>query len=141
MNMKPVIVIGVIVLLFPVVVALWPKPLTTGDVRQALEAAGLTVEGYNAIAQPELDAVEHVTMVVEGARVNVYRYDDVGKLARHLEYQSSGVSPALSALSIQMGAAQPKFFTSAARNGKLMMTATSENQVLNQRLVGIFRGL
>ena len=142
MNLKPLLIIVAVIVLLPVAATLRPRPLTPEGVRAGFAARGMAVEDYRAMVPPQLDAVEHVTMRVDGARVNLYRFDNEGKIARNYEHQKGGGGGgALVQLGMQLGAAQPTSFTEAARKRRLLITVTSDDRELNRRVVQVFQAM
>lgn len=139
-----VITIVVLVLLLPLIVAILPKPVTLERAVSAFEAAGLVVE-YPETVSPSLEAVEQIHMYVNGADVNLYRYDDEGKIMKNLEYQRPDAGTAVveaMGIGASLGAAPSRNKPSSAqRNGMWMLTVQSEDAALRQKVVKIFSGL
>jgi len=143
MSLKVVVAIVVVILLLPVIAALWPKPLTFERIRDGFEGKGLVVEQYTPVEPPALQAVEQVYMNVAGARVDVYRYDDRGKIAKQLEYQKPDAGTVIVEswnLAQSLGAAQPKKIpTAVGRNGMFMLVVMGDSQELCNRILRAFK--
>ncbi len=136
-------VIAVVVLfpLIPVLLHMLPEPLTMERAQRAFENSGMTVSDVRKTEAPGLGAVEQMSMYVNGALVEIYRFDDEGALATQLEYQKPDSGSAIVEtwnLSESLGAAKPKNNVSADRNGMFMITVTSDDKALRQRIITVF---
>lgn len=140
-----IIVIVVLILLLPVIAVLRPKPVTFERAVQAFEAQGMAVEYPEPVTPPELEAVEHMRMYVDGADVDLYRYDDEGKIMKQLEYQRPDSGTAVveaMGIGASLGAAPSRNVpVSAQRNGMWMIVVKSPDGALRQRVVTVFSGL
>lgn len=140
-----IITIVVLILLLPVIVLILPKAITLDRTVKTFEDAGLVVEYPETVTPPGLQAVEQYRMYVNGADVNMYRYDDEGKIMKNLEYQRPDTGTAVveaMGIGAALGAAPNRNKpVSAQRNGMWMVTVTSEDGALRQRVVKIFAGL
>lgn len=144
------VIVGVVALIvlipiLPKLMNMLPEPVTLDRVEPAFTAAGLAVSNVTRVENPGLDAVEGISMVVNGANVSVYRFDSEGKIATQLEYQKPDAGSAIVEawnISESLGAAKPKNRpSSAGRNGMFMVVSTGEDKSLNQRIVQIFKAL
>jgi len=135
----------VIVVLLPVLNKYRPRPASFERAQAAFAAANLSVYDYAEVAQPALEAVAQVTMHIDMARVDLYRFDSEGKIAKQLEYQKKDAgSQMVEAWNIaqSLGAAPDRNKpTQAARNGKFMIVATGEDEELLKSIVRIFKSL
>jgi len=142
---KVVIAIVVVVVLIPIIPRLLPKPVTFERAEAVFKEGGYAVSEVRVETAPMLGAVEQVSMIVDGAQVSIYRFDSEGKVAIQLEYQKPDAGTAIVEtwnLSESLGAAKPKNKPVAAgRNGLFMITATSDNTELRNKLVVLFKAL
>ena len=144
------LLIGVVLLIAaPFIVPMLPKAATFERAKEAYETAGYTVTDYKE-GTPSLQAVDMATMRIKdvglsGARVDLYLYDDEGKIVKNLTYQksSSGTTlPGLAALATSLGAAKnPNLPCESARNGMMMIVATGEDRDELKMIVKIFKRL
>jgi hypothetical protein len=90
-------------------------------------------------------AVEQFSMVVNGAQVDVYRFEDEGKIATQLEYQKPDAGSAIVEtwnLSESLGAAKPKNKpVLALRNGMFLCTIAHEDKELRGRIGKVFSSM
>jgi len=142
---KAVVAVIVILLLVPVIQAVWPKPATFERAVAGFETAGLTVSDYQQGAGGGLDAVERATMTIRDASVEIYRYDDEGAIVKNLEYQKDDPGQAIMeswGLAEAMGAAPDKSWSQrTARKGMLMLIARGEDKDLLNRIREAFLGM
>jgi len=142
---KIIIAIVIVLVLLPIVPKLLPKPLTFEQVETAFKEGGYAVSGVRVESRPFLKAVEQVNMIVDGAQVSIYRFDNEGEIATQLEYQKTDSGSAMVEawnLSESLGAAKPKSKpVSAGRNGLFMITVASDNADLRNKLVAVFKAL
>ncbi len=140
---KAIIVAVILIALLPVLPMIIPKPMTFDRITTAIRDAGLPIEGYTEPVTPGLESIAQVSLYVAGVRVDIYQYDDEGKIARHLEYQRPDPGTAVVeawGLAQSLGAAPSRNLpTLAARRGKFMIVATGEDKALLQRIIDIFR--
>lgn len=141
---KAIPIIVVILIAIPVLPRLMPTPLTMDGIEAGFKAAGFTVADMQTPA-PQLGAVEERLMTVNGASVEVYRFEDEGKIATQLEYQKPDSGSAIVEtwnLSESLGAAKPKSKpVSASRNGMFMLVVIGEDKALRDRVVQAFNRL
>ena len=141
------VIIGVIavVILGPVILSMWPKPVTFQRIREAFERDGFSVGNVEIIKPPHRESVAQAYMTVNGASVSIYRYDHVGKSAKPAEYLKPDPGSAMVEawnLSESLGAAKPPpQRTFAARNGMYMLTVTSEKKELRDRIIHVFKNV
>ncbi len=143
-GIKKVVIVAVILLAFlPVLPMIIPKPMTFDRITTAIRDAGLPIEGYTEVLPPQLESIAHVGLYVAGVRVDIYQYDDAGKIARHFEYQKQDPGTAIVemwGLAQSLGAAPSRNLpTLAARRGKFMIVATGEDKALLQHIINIFK--
>lgn len=140
---KTIIVAVILIALLPALPMIVPKPLTFDRITTAIRDAGLPIEGYTEVLPPGLESIAQVSLYVEDVRVDIYQYDDEGKIARNLEYQRPDPGTAVVeawGLAQSLGAAAPRNLpTLAARRGKFMIVATGEDKALLQRIINIFK--
>ena len=140
-----VVALVILIPLLPKLAQMMPEPVTLDAIEPAFTKAGLAVSNVAKTENPGLGAVEGISMVVNGANVVVYKFDDVGKIVTQLEYQKPDAGSAIVEtwnLSESLGAAKPKNKPcSAARNGMFMITSTGEDKTLNSKIVQIFKTL
>lgn len=137
-----IIAIVVALLLLPVAAKLMPKPLTFERFQNAFTRDGMKVEEVLPASAPGNEAIAQVSMKVDGATVDIYQYEDEGKIAKNYEYQKPDVGQAIvdsMHLAEALGAAKPKNIpTSAARKGMFMLVVASEDGDLRARVVASF---
>ncbi|MBI5094472.1 MAG: hypothetical protein HZB26_18800 [Candidatus Hydrogenedentes bacterium] len=142
MNTKIIIWIVAIVVLAPLLVRLWPKPLTYERIQAGLKAQGLTLENVHE-SSPSLEAVAQLSMTIDGATVEIYQYDDEGKVATQLTYQQPDPGQAIveaSGLREALGAAPVSpIKTDATRRGMFMLTVSSDNAEVRVRVIKAFK--
>jgi hypothetical protein len=138
---KLLIVVVLVLILIPVVPRLLPKPLTFERFQEAFLDAGLNVEQFRPVT-PSLEAVEQVSAVINGAQVEIYRYDNEGKIVRYLEYQKKDPGAAMVeswGLAQSLGAAVPQELPSrSARKRMYMIVATGPDQAVLIAIVTAF---
>lgn len=143
--LKWFVALVIILLVAPFVPRFLPKPATPERARTAFEAAGMSVENYQTVPSPSLEAVAQTTMTVNGVMVGIYQYDNEGTIAKQLEYQKAGNERnalGLVNLAQSLGAAPNRNRPSkAVRNGKLMLVATGDDRETIDRIVDAFRSL
>ena len=143
---KAVLAVVGIILLLPIAQRLIPKPVTFDRVEAALNSAEFLVTDVRKVDRPTLPgAIEQVSMVVNGAAVEVYRFEEEGKIVTQLEYQKPDAGSAIVEtwnLSEALGAAKPKNKPLLPlRNGMFLMTITHEDKALRDRIGKVFRSL
>jgi hypothetical protein len=140
-----VITVVVLVALLPFILMVLPKEVSLDRAKQAFTDNGLVVEYDRPVVPPALEAVEHLTMYVNGALVNIYRYDDEGKIAKNLEYQrpdSGTMAVEAMGIGVALGAAPSRNIPiTAERNGKWMITIQDPDAALRQRIARVFKSL
>ena len=140
---RVLITVVALVVVSPVVLYFIPKSFDVEQFQAALKAAHFEIADFrksDAIAVP--GAVESYSMTVNGAQVELYRFDNEGKIATQYEYnkpdkgmaiaQSTGILNALG-----MSAPKPKPVL-ALRNGMWLALISHEDKTLNQRIGRIF---
>ncbi len=143
--LKWFVVVLVVLLVAPFVPRFLPKPATPERALQAFEQAGLVVENYEPVATPSLEATAQTSMTVNGVSVSIYEFDNEGTIAKQLEYQKAGKernAMGMVNLAQSLGAAPDRNKPSkAARNGKVMVVATGDDQQTIDRVIELFRSL
>jgi len=144
MNMKVIIWIVIIIVLLPVIVALRPKPMTFERIQKGFAAQGLVATAVHE-ETPSLDSVAQLGMTIEGADVEIYHYDDEGKIAKQLTYQQPDPGQAMveaSGLRAALGAAPlSPIKTDATRRGMFMLTVSSESAEVRAKVLKAFKSL
>jgi len=142
---KIVVVLVLILVLIPVIAALKPKPITLERARTVFEENGLIVESAEEATAPQIQAVEQFTLHVNGARVEIYRYDDEGKIAKNYEYQKTDAGTAIvesMGIADSLGAAAPRSTKSdAARKRKYLVVVTTNDDALRATVIRLFKSL
>ena len=143
--MRKVVIVAVIVLLIPLIARMMPEAVTFERAQAAMENCGLEVSGVNRTPTSTYGAIEMMTMDVGGAGVEIYLFDNEGKIVKQLEFEkpdSGSVIVETWNLSESLGAAKPKRLPrKAARNGMFMIAVTCENRDLRARLIDAFQAL
>ena len=145
--MKKIVIAGVaLLLLLPIIQRFWPKPFTFERFQAGLEHVGLTVENAGKVGAPGIPgAVEQFSMLVNGAQVDVYRFEDEGKIATQLEYNKTDAGTAIVEtwnLSESLGAAKPKNKpVLVRRNGMFMLLVSHEDKTLRERIAKVFNSM
>ena len=144
MNTKIIVWIVVILLLFPVIVALRPKPMTFDRIQKGFATQGLTATDVHE-SNPSLESIAQLTMTIEGATVDIYQFDDEGKIAKQLAYQQPDPGQAMveaSGLRQALGAAPlSPIKTDATRRGMFMLTVSGESGEVRARVIKAFKSL
>ncbi len=145
---KLIKLLAVLVIAFlgaPFVVKHWPQPASFERAREAFAAEGMQVAGYQEAANPGLGSVAEAAMTVDGIRVNIYRFDNEGKIATQMEYQKKDAGTVIVeswGLAESLGAAPSRNLPSkAGRNGMYMIVATGANADGVNRVVAVFKTL
>jgi len=142
---KVIVALVAILLLLPIIVALRPKPITLERAQQVFEANGMFVEDAHAVNPPGIQSVEQFSMFVDSARVDIYRYDDEGKVAKNFEYQKTDVGTAMVEnmnLAQQLGAAPPRRMKSdAARKRMYLIVVADNNDALRGTIIKAFKSM
>lgn len=148
-TMKKVIIavvaLVVVVPFLPRLAQLIPEPIKIEAIEPAFTSAGLAVSNVSRPQNPGLGAIDEISMIVSGANVNVYRFDNRGKIATQLEYQKPDSGSTMVEtwnIGASLGAAPSRNRpTSAARKGMFMIVVSGEDKALNERIVQVFRGM
>jgi len=142
---KVIIAIIVVLVALPVVVNLLPEPMSFERVHDGFEAAGFTISAAGLVESPRLEAAEQFNMTLDGARVELFRYNDRGRIARQFGYQQQDPGEAMvesMGLREALGAAPtPKVKTSAARRGLFMILVSSADADVRARVIRTFKEL
>lgn len=132
-----------LVIVSPVVLYFIPQSFDMERFQASLKAAGFVVEDFrksDTTAVP--GAVESYSMTVNGAQVDIYRFDNEGKIATQYEYNKPDKGMAIAqstGLLNAMGLAAPKTRPILAlRNGMYLALISHEDKTLNQRIGRIF---
>jgi hypothetical protein len=140
-----VVALAILIPLLPKLMQMMPEAVTLDAIEPAFTKAGFAVSNVATLPSPGLGAVGEISMVVNGANVTVYEFENEGKIAAQLEYQKPDAGSAIVEtwnLSESLGAAKPKNRpSSAARNGMFMIVATGEDKALNAKIVQLFKAL
>ncbi|NIA13314.1 MAG: hypothetical protein GWP08_04480 [Nitrospiraceae bacterium] len=143
--MRKVIVVVVIVLLLPLIAQMMPKEVTFERAQAVIENCGLVVSDVKRTATSTYGAVEMMTMNVGGARVEIYRFDNEGKIVKQLEFEKPDAGSVIVEtwnLSESLGAAKPKRLPRVAvRNGMFMLAVTCETKSIRDRVIRVFQSL
>jgi hypothetical protein len=146
---KIAIAIVVALVLLPIVPRLLPKALTMERIQEGFEKSpNLTVERVDVVPTPQLEAIEQLSMTISGSDVQVYHFDDVGKVAVQEQYQLPGpgtvetTALGLSDLAASLGAAKPKNKpTEVARRGMFLIVIIGDDRATNTRIKTVFEML
>ncbi len=142
---KFVIVLAVVFLAAPFFMRFIPKPVTFDRAKLAFETAGLSVSQNTMAASPGERAVAEADLTVNGVNVNIYQFDNEGKIATAMEYQKKDPGAAIVEqmhLAQNLGAAVHKEVPSrAVRRGMFMMVATGEDARMVERIATVFEGM
>ena len=142
---KLAIAAAVVVLAFPFVLRLLPKPVTFERAQAGFAAAGLPVADFQVALRASNEAVAEAGMTVNGVTVNIYQYDNEGTISRYMEYQKKDPGTAIVEtwnLAQSLGAAVRKERPSrAVRRGMMMMVATGDDQAMVNRIADVFADL
>lgn len=140
---KAIILIIAIVVLLPVVVRLIPEPMSIERVEKAFEDGGYMIAGLEEAGTAQREAVQEWRFTVEGYRVEVYRYDSEGKIAKNLAYlQPDPGQEMVVAMNLaqQLGAAESKDLPSAAvRKGKWLIYVVGKDKSFCKTLAAVFK--
>jgi hypothetical protein len=133
----------VLIVLFPIVQRVLPKPFAFERFQAALEGAGFVVTDARKADNAAIPgAIEEFSMVVNGARVDVYRFDDEGKIATQFEYNKPDPGSVIVeswGLADALGAAKPKNKPMLPlRNRMFLVLITHEDKTLRERIGKVF---
>jgi hypothetical protein len=122
-----------------------PKAMTFERIRAGLEQGGFTLQDFQTLPTPGNEAIGQIAMTIDDAHVDVYQYDDEGKIARYHEYQKKDPGQAMVeawGLAQSLGAAPSKNLPSlAARRRMFLMVATGPDEALLKRIIDRFQKL
>ncbi len=146
---KALIAFVVLLALIPVLPALkryLPKPVTVERIVEAFEEAGFEVADIRPGTMAAFrQAADHTAMKVNGAQVDIFVYDDVGKIAKQQQYLRQGPGEAMVEawnLSEQLGAApNPNTPSDVARKDMFLLVVTDDNDDLRRRIIQTFEWL
>ncbi len=142
--LKVVIFAVVVLLAFPFVMQLIPEPLTLERIQAGFAASGLPVAQMQQV-NPSNESVAELAAIVGVVSVNVYQYNDEGKIARYTEYQKKDAGTAVVEtwnLAQSLGAAVRKDTPSKyLRRGMFLVVATGDDTAMIDRVIGVFKGL
>lgn len=146
---KFILVIVVVVIAGPIalphIMRLMPQAVTFDRAQAAFLAQGMTVDSPHPVMPPGLEAAEQMQMYVNGMIVDIYRYDNEGKIAKNIEYQRTDPGTAMvEAFNIaQSLGARPSQSTPtlAQRNGMFMLVASGPDKAVLKRIVEVFGSL
>jgi hypothetical protein len=143
--MKKIAIAAVVLLiLLPVLPKLIPNPLTMESVESSLKAKGFSIADAQKVS-PQNGAIDEMTMTIDGAMVELYQFDDEGRIAVQMENNKTDAGTAIVEtwnLSEQLGAAKSKNKPCRpARNGMFMIVVTSDDKSVNARIASAFEKL
>lgn len=140
---KRVLALGLAILILPIAIALWPRPLTFQRLRDRLERQNLTVKDVKSIGSPAHGATQEVRFTVNEAVVQLFHFDDKQKLeACHQLYRDpTKARQALSRLLSQGVPLDLRAPTVTARNQWYVLTVTTDNDALRDAILVVFRRL
>lgn len=140
---KVLLLIVAILVLLPVVVRFMPRPMDIERIQKAFEDGGYTILGLQEAATAQRDAVQEWQFTVEGYRIEVYRYDSEGKIAKNREYLKPDPGEKMVEamnLAQQLGAAESKNLPSAvARKGMWLIHVVGEDESFCNTLAALLR--
>ena len=142
--MKKIIALVIVMIVcLPLLPSLIPKARTIERVEAAYIEAGYTITDLRAAAAGNRESAESWTFRVDGYRVEVFRYDSEGKIAKHVGNLQQDVGSAFAAsmnLREQFGAApDPNLPSVALRKGKWMVHVVGEDRARCQALANILK--
>lgn len=139
---KVALTLLLLAIVLPFLPKLVPEPLSFERFQAGFQAAGLAVEDFHPVS-PSMEAVEQVQATVGGALVNIYRYDNEGKIAKHLEYQKQDPGAAMVeswGLAQSLGAAVPQQTPSrSARRKRFLLTVSGPDEAVLNTIVRAFQ--
>lgn len=142
--LKVVIFAVVILLAFPFVLKLIPEPLTMERIQAGFAASGLPVAQMQQV-NPTNESVAELAAIIGVVTLNVYQYNDEGKIARYTEYQKKDAGTAIVEtwnLSESLGAAPRRDTPSKyLRRGMFLAVATGNDVAMVDRVIEAFKGL
>lgn len=140
-----VILLVAVPVLLPIIQGLLPEPIAFERAVAGFQAAGLPLSEHSVVAAPQLEAIAQISMRIGNAQVDIYHYDNEGKIVKQLEYQKKDAGTAMVEtwnLAQSLGAAPSRNRPSvAARKGMFMIVATGDDKALLNRIVNTFRSL
>ena len=124
---------------------LLPKPVTFDRARLAFETAGLTITEFQMAQSPGQRAIAEADLTVNGVYVNIFLFDNEGKIVTAMEYQKKDAGSAIVEqmhLAENLGAAVRKETPSIpVRRGMYMMIATGQDLAMVKRIAAVFEAM
>lgn len=140
---KRILAVALAIILLPIVIALWPHPISYTRFRDNLEGYGLVIKNAKSIGKPAHGALEEVRFTANGAAVQMFRFDDAAKMETcyQLYRDPTRARENLARLLAEGFTIDLRAPTVAARNQWYVITVTTDNDSLRDTILGIFRRL
>ena len=139
---KIIFIVLAILLLIPVLSKIMPTPLTMDRLEAGFKKSGLPFKEVKHVP-PSMEAIDQLSLTLEGTTVDIYQYDDEGKIARYFEYQKPDPGQIIAEgmnIAASLGAAQThKIPTDAARRGMFFIVVASEDAALRTKVIDLFK--
>lgn len=135
----------VVIVCVPIVLNFLPSPLTLEKIVNEFGKLGYQMENLTFVEPPLNESVRQVSFYIGGAWVNIYQYDDEGKIAKYAEMYKKDPGTAIVeawGLAQALGSAPSKNKPErVARKGKFLLTVQGDDTVLLNEIVRTFNNL
>ncbi|MCX8065068.1 MAG: hypothetical protein N3G21_07840 [Candidatus Hydrogenedentes bacterium] len=142
---KVIIFIFIVVFIAPLVLRFLPAPLTLEKIIDELGKAGYRMENLTFADSPANESIRQVSFYIRDAWVNIYEYDDEGKIAKYAEMYKKDPGTILVetwGLAQALGSAPSKNKPErVARKKNFLLVVQGEDTTLLNRIVEVFNRL
>ena len=139
---KAIVIIVMLIIAFPFVPKLLPKPMTIERVESSFKATGLQIDSQSK-GGAALEAAESWYYTIGTASVEVYRYENHAKLVKNQEYQKDDAGSIMVEawnLSESLGAAKnPNPRADTAKKKMFMIVVKCDDNNLRGKIISAFR--
>lgn len=148
MNLKVIkllVFVLAVVICLPVVLNFLPSPLTLEKIIDEFGKVGYQIENLTFVEPPLNESVRQVSFYIGSAWVNIYQYDDEGKIAKYAEMYKKDPGTAIVeawGLAQALGSAPSKNKPErVARKGKFLLVVQGDDTVLLNEIIRTFSSL
>lgn len=140
---KRILAVALAIILLPIVISLWPHPISFPRFRDNLEGYGLVIKDAKSIGTPAHGALEEVRFTANGAACQMFRFDDRQKLETcyQIYRDPTRARENLARLLAEGFPIDLRAPTVAARNQWYVLTVTTDDDSLRDTILGVFRRL
>jgi len=140
---KAILIVVIVIALLPLIVHLKPKPFDPEAFLKAVGADGFQLTHVTDRDHPDLGSIRQITFQVNGDFVNLYHFDDPGKLNVQMTMQQPDPEESFVKkmhLRKALGAApDPNKKVTVVRNGMWMLVIMSDNEPMTNDVVKEFK--